>query len=195
MPRPRLWPAPAFVLVVGLTGFPGAPLRAQTAVSDSAEFAAWRKVQKEDIDGLRQKFMALAKAVPADKLAWRPMEGTRSFREVFAHVAAEGNTETAMFGRPLPAGSLADFDAEEARLKKLPDDQVIAVLDRALQSLSATLAGLTAAKINTPITYYGESTLPRVATTYTLNDLHEHLGQLVAYTRMNRIVPPWTKKG
>jgi hypothetical protein len=34
-----------------------------------------------------------------------------------------------------------------------------------------------------------------VAATYTLNDLHEHLGQLVAYARMNQIVPPWSKKG
>ena len=195
MPRPCLWPAPALVLVVGLTGFTGAPLRAQTAVSDSAEFAAWRQVQKEDIDGLRKKFMALAKAVPTDKLTWRPMEGTRSFHEVFAHVAAEGNTETAMFGRPLPAGSLADFDAEEARLKKLTDDKLIAVMDRAMQSLSTTLGGLSRATINTPIRYYGETTLPRVATTYTLNDLHEHLGQLVAYARMNSIVPPWSKKG
>ena len=196
MPTPRLWPAPApaLLLVVGLTGFP-APLRAQTAVGDSAEFVAWRQVQNQDIDGMRQKFMALAKAVPTDKLAWRPMEGTRSFREVFAHVAAEGNTETAMFGRPLPAGSLADFDAEEARLKKLPDDQLIAVMDRALQTLSTTLGGLSRQRINTPITYYGQSTLPRVATTYTLNDLHEHLGQLVAYARMNAIVPPWSKKG
>jgi hypothetical protein len=195
MPRPCLWPAPALVLVVGLTGFPGASLRGQTAVGDSAEFAAWRRVQKEDIDGLRKKFMALAKAVPADKLTWRPMEGTRSFREVFAHIAAEGNTETAMFGRPLPPGSLPDFDAEEARLKKLPDDQLIAVMDRSMQSLSTTLGGLSRTTINTPIRYYGHSTLPRVATTYTLNDLHEHLGQLVAYARMNSIVPPWTRKG
>jgi hypothetical protein len=195
MPRPRYRLAPSLVLMVVLTGFPAAPLRAQSAVNDSAEFADWRQVQKEDIDGLRKKFMALAKAVPADKLTWRPMEGTRSFREVFAHVAAEGNTETAMFGRPLPAGSLADFDAEEARLKKLPDDQLIAVMDRAMQSLSATLGGLSQARINTPIKYYGQTTLPRVATTYTLNDLHEHLGQLVAYARMNTIVPPWTKKG
>ena len=195
MPRRRFRPAPALALLLGLSGFPGAPLRAQTAVNDSAEFTAWRKVQKEDIDGLRKKFMALAKAVPADKLAWRPMEGTRSFREVFAHVAAEGNTETAMFGRPLPAGSLADFDAEEARLKQLPDDELIAVMDRSMQSLSATLGGLSLAKINAPIRYYGQSTLPRVATTYTLNDLHEHLGQLVAYARMNTIVPPWSRKG
>jgi hypothetical protein len=191
----HLRPIPALVLVVGLTGFPGAPLRAQTAVSDSAEFSAWRQVQKGDIDGLRKKFMALAKAVPADKLAWRPMEGTRSFREVFAHIAAEGNTETAMFGRPLPAGSLADFDPEEARLSQLTDGQLIAAMDQAMQSLSTTLGGLSRATINTPIRYYGQSTLPRVAATYTLNDLHEHLGQLVAYARMNSIVPPWSRKG
>jgi hypothetical protein len=24
-------------------------------------------------------------------------------------------------------------------------------------------------------------------------DLHEHLGQLIAYARMNKIVPPWSK--
>ena len=195
MRRPSLWPASTLVLVTGLTVFPCAPLRAQAAVGDSAEFAAWRQVQKEDIDGLRKKFMALAKAVPADKLGWRPMEGTRSFREVFAHIAAEGNTETAMFGRPLPAGSLADFDAEEARLNKVPDGQLIGVMDQAMQSLSTTLGGLSRATINTPVRYYGQSTLPRVAATYTLNDLHEHLGQLVAYARMNSIVPPWSRKG
>ena len=180
-------------VIAGLASFLTAPLTAQ-AVSNSAEFEAWRKVQKEDIDGLRQKFMALAKAVPANKLGWRPMEGTRSFHEVFAHVAAEGNTETAMFGGKLPAGSLADFDAEEARLGKLPDAQLIAVMDKAMQSLSATLAGLSLDKMNTSITYYGQPTLPRIATTYTLNDLHEHLGQVVSYARMNQVVSPWSKK-
>ncbi len=68
-------------------------------------------------------------------------------------------------------------------------------MDRATQSLSTTLGGLSRATINTPIRYYGQSTLPRVATTYTFNDLHEHLGQLVAYARMHSIVPPWTRKG
>jgi hypothetical protein len=34
-----------------------------------------------------------------------------------------------------------------------------------------------------------------VATTYTFNDLHEHLRQLVAYARVNTFVPPWTRKG
>jgi hypothetical protein len=179
--------------MAGLVSVVTAPLAAQ-AVSNSAEFEAWRKVQTEDIDGVRKKLMALAKAVPPDKHGWRPMEGTRSFHDVFAHVAAEGNTETAMFGAKLPAGSLADFDAEQARLGKLPDDQLIAAMDQSLQSLSATLAGLSLDKMNTRITYYGQPALPRIAATYTLNDLHEHLGQLVSYARMNQIVPPWSKK-
>jgi hypothetical protein len=184
---------PALALLAGLAGFSPAPLTAQ-AVSSSAEFEAWRKVQKQDIDRVGEKLMALAKAVPADKLEWRPMQGARSFHDVFAHVAAEGNTETAMFGGKLPAGSLADFDAEEARLGKLSDDQLIAVMQSSMQSLSATLGGLALDRMNTSITYYGQPTLPRVAATYTLNDLHEHLGQLVAYARMNRIVPPWSRK-
>ena len=190
----RFW-LPVLVVVAGLVSVVvTVPLAAQ-AVSNSAEFEAWRKVQKEDIDGLREKFMALAKAVPADKLGWRPMEGTRSFHDVFAHVAAEGNTETAMFGGNLPVGALADFDAEEARLRKLRDDQLIAIMDNSMKILSARLAGLSLDKMNTPITYYRRPTLPRVATTYTLNDLHEHLGQLVSYARMNQIVSPWSKKG
>jgi hypothetical protein len=184
---------PFLAVIACFATFVAPPLAAQ-AVSTSAEFEAWRKVQKEDVDGLREKFMALAKAVPAGKLAWRPMQGTRSFHDVFAHVAAEGNTETAMFGGKLPAGSVADFDAEEARLRKLPDDQLIPAMDHSLQILSATLAGLSLDQMNTSITYYGQSTLPRVATTYTLNDLHEHLGQLVSYARVNQIVPPWSKK-
>jgi hypothetical protein len=189
----RRFSLPLLALMAGLASSVTVPLAAQ-AVSNSAEFEAWRKVQKDDIDGLREKFMALAKVVPANKLQWRPMEKTRSFHDVFAHVAAEGNTETAMFGGKLPAGSLPDFDAEEARLRKLSDDQLIAVMDNSMQILSATLAGLSLDKVKTSIIYYGQPTLPRIATTYTLNDLHEHLGQLVSYVRINQIVPPWSKK-
>jgi len=184
---------PALALMAGLAGVAPTPVAAQT-VGNTAEFETWRKMQKEDIDGMRDKFLALAKAVPADKHGWRPMEGSRSFHQVFAHVAAEGNLESAMFGAKLPAGSVANFDAEETRLGKLPDDQLIAAMDQSLQLLSATMAGLSLDKMNTSITYYGQPTLPRIAATYTLMDLHEHLGQLVSYARMQQIVPPWSKK-
>ena len=40
-----------------------------------------------DLDGMHQKFVALATAVPAEKYSWRP-EGLRSIGEVFLHIAA-----------------------------------------------------------------------------------------------------------
>ena len=183
----------ALALAAGLMALGPTSSQAQ-APADSIEFASWRTAQKEDADGLRKKFMALARAVPADKLGWRPMEGTRSFHDVFAHIAAEGFNEPLSFGTLLPKGSLTDFEAEEARLKALPDDQLIAAMDRAMENLSATFAGLSRSKRNTPIMFFGEKTYPRAAVGYSLFDLHEHLGQLVSYARMNQIVPPWSKK-
>ena len=182
----------SLLAIVGLVSLGVAPLKAQ-AVSDSVEFVRWRKAHQDDIDGLRQKFMALARAIPADKLSWKPMDGTRSFHDVFAHIAAEGFIEGVSFGRPLPAGSQAQFDPEEARLRGMTDEQVIAAMDRAMENLSAGFAGLSKARMNTPVAYFGQQTLPREIAMYTLIDLHEHLGQLVSYARMNQIVPPWTR--
>src|SRR6201998_2951499 len=42
-----------------------------------------------DLDALQKKFVDLANAVPADKLTWRPSADSRSFAEVFLHVAGE----------------------------------------------------------------------------------------------------------
>jgi hypothetical protein len=37
-----------------------------------------------------------------------------------------------------------------------------------------------------------ERTTPEIVL-FVAGDMHEHLGQLIAYARMNRIVPPWSK--
>lgn len=186
------------LVVLALTacalGLGSGTLQAQ-AVDDSTEFANWRGVQVNDIGQLRDKIMGLARAIPADKLAWRPMEGTRSFHDVFAHIAAEGFLEPTSFGVARPTGSVADFDAEETRLKGLPDDQLIAAMDRSLENLSSMIAGLSKQRSNDPMTFFGAKTYMRGAIALALFDLHEHLGQLVSYARMNQIVPPWSRQG
>jgi hypothetical protein len=165
------------------------------AATDSAEFENWRKLQQQDLDGLREKFVSLARAVPADQLSWRPMEGTRSFHDVFAHIAAEGFLEPVYFGVPAPAGSLADFDQEEARLRALPGEELIKTMDRSLENLSKMIGSLPQAKANDPMEFFGTKTYMRGAIGLALGDLHEHLGQLVAYARTNKIVPPWSRRG
>jgi hypothetical protein len=51
------------------------PGLAQATVPDSIEFARWRQANVEDLNGLHEKFVSLARAMPAAKLAWRPMDG------------------------------------------------------------------------------------------------------------------------
>lgn len=180
-------------LAVSTLGLCPIALRAQ-AVSDSAEFVNWRGVQEYDIGQLREKIMGVSRAIPKSKLSWRPMDGTRSFHDIFAHIAAEGIIEPTSFGVALPAGSLADFDAEEARLRGLTDEQVLAAMDRSLESLGKTISGLSRQRANDPIVFFGVKTYMRGAIALSMGDLHEHLGQLVSYARMNKIVPPWSRK-
>jgi hypothetical protein len=186
--------AATLALVAGVMSQSPVALQAQT-ITDSMEFANWRGVQQGDIGQLREKIMGLARAIPADKLAWRPMDGTRSFHDVFAHIAAEGFFEPTSFGVPLPSGSVADFDAEETRLRALSDDQLIATMDRSLENLSKMIGGLSQQHANEPIEFFGVKTYMRGAIALALADLHEHLGQLVSYARMNQIVPPWSRRG
>src|SRR5271163_3425387 len=42
-----------------------------------------------DLQVVQKKFVDLANALPADKLTWRPSADSRSFAEVFLHVAGE----------------------------------------------------------------------------------------------------------
>ncbi len=42
-----------------------------------------------DLDIVNKKFVSLANALPQDKFTWRPSEDSRSFAEVFLHVAGE----------------------------------------------------------------------------------------------------------
>ncbi len=76
--------------------------------------------------------MALATAVPADKYAWRPAPGVRSFGEVFMHIASEYYVYTpASFGAPrspvIPRAqdAMPKFEANASKdsvLKHLPKD-------------------------------------------------------------------------
>src|ERR1700720_2752903 len=57
-----------------------------------------------DLQGVQKKFVDLANALPADKLTWRPSADSRSFAEVFLHVAGERYQILALGGATPPAG-------------------------------------------------------------------------------------------
>ena len=61
-----------------------------------------------DLQVVQKKIVDLANAVPADKLTWRPSADSRSFAELFLHVAGERYQILALGGAAAPAG----FDAK-----------------------------------------------------------------------------------
>ena len=155
---------------------------------------AIRKQFLEDLDSLQSRFLALSDALPADKYAWRPGPGVRSVGEVFMHVASEYYVYAPMaYGAArspvIPRGPDAFKTFESKSTKADVQKHLKEGLAYAKQSIEALdPAAITGKKK----LFGGEHTI--LETTFSMtDDLHEHLGQLIAYARMNGVVPPWSK--
>ena len=78
-----------------------------------------------DLDAVQKKFVALANAVPADKLSWRPSPDSRSFAEVFLHVAGERYGILSLMGAEKPAG----YDRKTFEKSTTDRAQIVAASD------------------------------------------------------------------
>ncbi len=148
-----------------------------------------------DVDELRRKFVALATAFPEDRYDWRPMDGTRSVRDVLVLVAAEGNVFPANWDLPAAEGAAQGYQAESARLaaRATTKTLLIAQLEQSFDHLARSLAGMSDTARAADGRTFGRDMKVDAGITLALSDLHEHLGQLIAYARMNQIVPPWSR--
>jgi hypothetical protein len=168
-----------------------APLRAQATLS-TPDANTLRAALLGDLEIMHGKFLQLAQAFPADKYTWTPMEGVRSVSEVLMLAAFEGYSfiPTSFGGARANLGS----QEEVAKLRTLTDKaQVIEHLNKGYEHAKAQLESLDPAVLGASRNLFGqERTAPAIAL-FVLGDLHEHLGQLIAYARTNHIVPPWSK--
>ncbi len=143
-----------------------------------------------DLNVMKDKYIGLAQAFPQDKYSWRPMEGVRSVSEVLMLAAAEGyGFIPGGFGGK-PGLAPADMKQLSATTDKA---QVIEHLNKAFAHVTSQLEAIDNATLTGKRTFLGQQ---RSAANIALTiggDLHEHLGQLIAYARMNHIVPPWSK--
>ena len=81
-----------------------------------------------------------------------------------------------------------------APLSKVTDKaQVIDHLNKSFAYAKQTLEGIDPATLTAKRRVMGQDlALPNIILAVG-GDMHEHLGQLIAYARMNHIVPPWSK--
>jgi hypothetical protein len=172
-----------YSLFVGTSSASAQEMTKESAAAVKAAFIA-------DIEVMRGKFLGLAQAFPQDKYTWRPMEGVRSVSEVLMLIASEGYgfVPSAVGGKPGLARE------EMGGLSKITDkQQVIDHLTKAFAHAKQELEAADPATLVAKRRVMGQDrALPDIVLAVG-GDMHEHLGQLIAYARTNHIVPPWSK--
>lgn len=136
-----------------------------------------------------QKFVALAEAMPAEKFAWSPGEGVMPLGHVLAHVAHYNYAYpvTAM-GAAAPAGIQLDT-LEGVRTK----DAVVALLRSSGDYVRTAVRDMPDAELAKGTRLYGRDTQEWAVMLQLVAHMSEHLGQSIAYARMNGVVPPWSR--
>jgi uncharacterized damage-inducible protein DinB len=164
---------------------PHASRETRAAATSAAPRTGIRADLLHDLDDMQKKILSLANAIPADRYAWRPMKGVRSVSEVYMHIAG-GNYTLVSFVGDHPPIDPRSFE----RISEKP--RVLEELRRSFDYLRDAIIETPDADMDKPIRIFGNDSTERAAFMMALNHLHEHLGQSIAYARMNGVVPPWS---
>lgn len=146
-----------------------------------SEFAA-------NLQDVEDKIERLADAIPADRYGWRPGAGVRSIGEVYAHVAGSNYFLTTFLGKEPPADIPADIEKITDKAK------IVSELKRSFDHVRAAAKSMSDADLDKPVNMFGQNTTQRGVLVTILSHVHEHLGQSIAYARINDITPPWSKE-
>jgi uncharacterized damage-inducible protein DinB len=143
-----------------------------------------------------RQVLALADAIPAEKFAWRPAPGVRSTSEVFMHIAIANIGLLRVTDPKDPAalratsGLAIKEDTEKTVTAKA---DVIDWLKRSFEAVKAAHAALKPGDLQRKVKIAGRDATVDGMYLRIIVHANEHMGQLVAYARMNGIVPPWSQ--
>jgi uncharacterized damage-inducible protein DinB len=148
-----------------------------------------------EFDVAERQLVALANAIPAEKFSWRPDDTARSVSEVLIHVAAGNFFLLSLAGQPAPSDIYGEITARSEQWQSFAKrndelektikekDPVLRLLTRSLRSAREAISEQTEAALAGPLT---RRTYMRM-----LAHAHEHMGQMIAYTRVIGLRVPW----
>jgi uncharacterized damage-inducible protein DinB len=166
------------------------PLATTVAVAQMAPKGTGFKAEYlAELTVAEDHLVRLAEAIPADKYTWRPAAGVRSFSEVFLHLAGSNFNLPRVLGVAPKEGMLtADYSTSTTEKAK-----IVADLKRSFAFLRDGIDKLTDADAERKMAWFdGENTYRGILYFFTRHT-GEHTGQLIAYARVNAIVPPWSE--
>jgi uncharacterized damage-inducible protein DinB len=168
----------------------GAPQAAAAADKTSPSYDM--KAQSiEDLKQLQKKYLDLAQAIPAEKYTWRPEAGTRSVSELFLHVAGANYGFPTMMTGTAPAPGFKREGFEKSTTDKAA---IIEQLNKSFAYALASVQNMANADFAKPEKKLGPDANDGDVIYLMVMHNHEHLGQSIAYARVNGITPPWTEE-
>ncbi len=158
----------------------------------SAQTPSWQDVQVADIEQMKDKWIALAGAFDENDYDWEPMDGVRSVRQVLGLAITEANLFPTAWGAGPGPNAAAGFGAELERTAALSQADMIAELGTSFDHLIEVVQGMDRETRMSESSYFGRDMPMHANIATAMSDMHEHLGQLIAYARTNHVVPPWS---
>jgi uncharacterized damage-inducible protein DinB len=181
--RLRLFATSSIVLALCVLA---SPALAQEHGSMEPEKGA-RAEMLADLQTVEGKFLGLAEAMSQEQYKWRPSEGIRSVSEVYMHVAGTNYFLTPLVGVGIPEG------VDPTRYEMISDKaKVIETLKKSFMHLREAIMSLSDHDLEKPTNLFGRDTTYRAALMLAMTHCHEHLGQSIAYARINGVSPPWS---
>ena len=163
---------------------------ASTAMAQApASKASFGSEISRELTDVEKKLVSLAEAMPADKFGWRPAEGVRSVSEVYMHVAGGNYMLPTMIGIKRPEG-MVGRDMEKTITEKA---KVVEALKGSFDHVRKAVESVPDSDLDKSVKFFSWEKTERQMLILMLNHAHEHLGQSIAYARMNGVVPPWSE--
>ena len=140
-------------------------------------------------NGSARKIVALAEAMPAELYTWSPGDGVMSIGRVYAHIANYN------FGYPADAlGIPVPHGVNMQTMEDLTDKaEITALLRQSVQHARAAMENMSSDDIVSGTRLYGRNIAQWAVLLQLVAHMNEHVGQSVAYARMNGVVPPWSR--
>jgi len=150
--------------------------------------------QTEFIQG---RLSQLAGAMPESTFEWRPTDGVRSVSEVYLHAAFANYICVTMSGGSVPeeVGFVMDFSKVNDWDTQTTDKAaVIEKMNQSFDILKKRIEELNQEDLDREVEVFGMTMSVRNFIISMIAHSHEHLGQGIAYARMNGVTPPWSAK-
>jgi uncharacterized damage-inducible protein DinB len=142
-----------------------------------------------DLEQMKQRFVCLAEAIPADKYNWRPEEGVRSIAEVYLHITSNNY----MIPEPLGVAEVpAKYKAKDWEKSTTDKATIVAELRQSFDYAIAAITKVPSTEIATSLPKLGPEANKGDVEYLLVTHMHEHLGQSIGYARSVGVTPPWT---